>query len=59
LHFENVDEGVKLFTALSSGGVVETPLIGMFWGATFGQFTGRFGIDWIFNSALTRAGTHG
>ena len=40
---------------LSSGGAVETPLTDMFWGAKFGQFTDKFGIDWMFNIALTPA----
>jgi PhnB protein len=55
LNFEDVAEGEKLFEALSSGGAVETPLRDMFWGAKFGQFTDKFGIDWMFNIALTPA----
>jgi uncharacterized glyoxalase superfamily protein PhnB len=27
----------------------------MFWGAKFGQFTDKFGIDWMVNIALTPA----
>jgi len=55
LNFEDVSEGEKLFKALSSGGVVETPLADMFWGAKFGQFTDKFGIDWMVNIALAPA----
>jgi PhnB protein len=55
LNFEDVAAGEKLFEALSSGGAVETPLTEMFWDAKFGQFTDKFGIDWMFNIALTRA----
>jgi PhnB protein len=55
LNFDDVAEGEKLFKALSSGGNVETPLTDMFWGAKFGQFTDKFGIDWMFNIALTPA----
>jgi PhnB protein len=55
LNFEDVAEGEKLFEALSSGGAVEVPLRDMFWGAKFGQFTDKFGIDWMFDVALTPA----
>jgi PhnB protein len=55
LNFEDVAEGEKLFEALSRDGAVEMPLIEMFWDAKFGQFTDKFGIDWMFNIALTRA----
>ena len=58
LNFGDVAEGEKLFGALSSGGAVETPLTDMFWGAKFGQFTDKFGIDWMFNIALTPAAAH-
>jgi PhnB protein len=55
LNLDDVAAGQKLFDALSNGGSVETPLTEMFWGAKFGQFTDKFGIDWMFNIALTGA----
>jgi PhnB protein len=55
LNFEDVPEGERLFAALSNGGNVETPLTETFWGAKFGQFTDKFGIDWMFNITLTPA----
>jgi len=55
LNLEDVAEGETLFNALSNGGSVETPLTEMFWGAKFGQFTDKFGIDWMVNIALTPA----
>ena len=58
LNFDDLAEGEKLFSMLSSGGAVETPLTDMFWGAKFGQFTDKFGIDWMFNIALTPAAAH-
>ncbi len=58
LNFENVARGEKLFAAVSSGGTVETPLTEMFWGAKFGQFTDKFGIDWMFNITLAPATAH-
>ena len=45
----SVDEGERIFAALSDGATDVMPLQKMFWGATFGQLTDRFGIDWMFN----------
>jgi PhnB protein len=45
------EEADRLFTALSAGGTVETPLQEMFWGAYFGSFVDRFGIRWMVNCA--------
>ncbi len=42
----------RIFAALSQGGEVETPLQKMFWGAKFGMFTDKFGIDWMINCEL-------
>ena len=42
-------ETKKLFDALSKGGNVSMPLQDMFFGAYFGAFTDRFGINWMFN----------
>jgi PhnB protein len=42
-------ETKKLFDALSSGGNVTMPLADMFFGAYFGEFTDRYGINWMFN----------
>lgn len=43
------EESKRLFDALSEGGKVATPLQDMFWGAYFGSFTDRFGINWMIN----------
>jgi len=51
LHPETVDEGERLFTALSDGGRVDMPFAKMFWGAWYGAFTDRFGIRWMINVA--------
>jgi len=42
-------EAKKLFDGLSSGGTVTMPLEKTFWGALFGMFTDRFGIQWMVN----------
>ena len=42
-------ETKKLFDALSQGGNITMPLADMFFGAYFGEFTDKFGINWMFN----------
>jgi PhnB protein len=41
----------EVFEKLSAGGTVTTPLEKMFWGALFGQFTDKYGFDWMINCA--------
>ncbi len=38
-----------LFASLSEGGNVTMPMARMFWGADFGAFTDRFGVQWQIN----------
>ena len=42
-------EADKLFKALSAGGRVTIPIEKAFWGAYFGMFTDKFGIQWMIN----------
>lgn len=42
-------EAERLFQALSAGGTVEMPLQDMFWGAYFGSFKDKFGVQWMLN----------
>ena len=42
-------EADKLFKALSAGGRVIIPIEKAFWGAYFGMFTDKFGIQWMIN----------
>lgn len=42
-------EAQRLFDELSIDGKVEMPIQDMFWGAYFGSFTDKFGINWIIN----------
>ena len=44
-------EADRLFAALSAGGKVEMPIQDMFWGAYFGSFKDRYGINWMINHA--------
>jgi PhnB protein len=39
----------RLFKGLSEGGKVETPLQEMFWGAYYGVFVDKFGVQWSIN----------
>ena len=43
------DEGRRIFDALSAGGAVSMPYGKVFWGAMFGSFTDKYGIDWMIN----------
>ena len=43
---EHCDE---VFAKLSKGGTVKNPMEDAFWGAYFGCWTDRFGIDWMIN----------
>ena len=47
LHTESEEETNRLFNGLSAGGKVTVPLAKQFWGATFGMFTDKFGIQWM------------
>jgi PhnB protein len=49
LNCHSPEEIQQLFGLLSAGGTVTMPLEDTFWGATFGMFTDRFGIDWMLN----------
>jgi uncharacterized glyoxalase superfamily protein PhnB/uncharacterized protein YndB with AHSA1/START domain len=51
LDLETRAETEKLFGALSKDGKVSMPLADMFWGAYFGSFTDKYGINWMFNCA--------
>jgi len=46
---ESKEETKRLFDALSEGGTVTMPLEDMFWGAYFGSFTDKYGINWMLN----------
>jgi PhnB protein len=50
---ETREEAKRLFDELSAGGKVSMPLQDMFWGAYFGSFTDKYGINWMVNHANT------
>ena len=49
INAQSEDEAHKLFNGLSAGGKVTMPLEKTFWGALFGMFTDKFGINWMVN----------
>ena len=49
INAESREETEKLFNGLSDGGTVTMPLADTFWGAYFGMFTDKFGINWMVN----------
>ncbi len=46
---DSEEEAHKLFDGLSAGGKIEVTLQKMFWGALFGMFTDKFGVQWMIN----------
>ncbi|QNK64054.1 VOC family protein [Pedobacter sp. PAMC26386] len=46
---DSEEEATKLFNGLSAGGVVTMPLEKTFWGAFFGMFNDKFGVQWMIN----------
>lgn len=46
---ESREEADRLFNGLSAGGQITMPLADTFWGAYFGMFTDKFGINWMVN----------
>lgn len=51
---DSEEETHRLFNGLSAGGTVTMPLEKMFWGALFGSFTDKFGINWMVNYELPK-----
>jgi uncharacterized glyoxalase superfamily protein PhnB/uncharacterized protein YndB with AHSA1/START domain len=49
---ETKEEAKRIFDELSNGGNISMPLQDMFWGAYFGSFTDKYGINWMLNCQL-------
>lgn len=43
------DEATRIFNELSEGGSITMPLKDMFFGSYFGEFTDKYGINWMIN----------
>ena len=55
INIDDVNEMETVFDALSAGGQVTMPLQDTFWGARFGMFTDKFGIQWMFNCNISNS----
>lgn len=49
INTDSREEADKLFAGLSADGQVTMPMNTTFWGAYFGMFTDKFGIQWMVN----------
>ncbi|MBU8882546.1 VOC family protein [Flavobacteriaceae bacterium JJC] len=49
INTDSKEEAERLFNGLSEGGNVTMPLADTFWGAYFGMWTDKFGINWMVN----------
>ncbi|NMH27903.1 VOC family protein [Flavobacterium silvaticum] len=49
INAESRDEAKRIFDGLSAGGHINMPLEDTFWGAYFGMWTDKFGINWMVN----------
>ncbi|MES2796562.1 MAG: SRPBCC domain-containing protein [Bacteroidota bacterium] len=48
---ESREETKRIFEALSEGGTISMPLDDTFWGAYYGSFRDKYGINWMLNYA--------
>jgi PhnB protein len=51
---ESKEESERLFNGLSAGGKIEMPLQDMFWGAYYGSFADKYGVQWMVNFEKNR-----
>lgn len=49
LQVDTKEEADTLYNGLSAGGIIEMQLTDAFWGAYFGMFKDKFGIQWMIN----------
>jgi len=49
INTDSKEEANTLFTGLSNGGKVILPMEQTFWGAYFGMFVDKYGINWMVN----------
>lgn len=54
INTESREEATRIFDGLSAGGQVTMPLNETFWGAFFGMFTDKFGIQWMVNHDINK-----
>lgn len=44
---ESREDADRLFAGLSAGGKIEAPMEDVFWGAYYGAFADKFGVNWM------------
>jgi PhnB protein len=49
INTESKEEADRLFQGLSKDGKIEMPIADTFWGAYFGMFADKFGVQWMVN----------
>jgi PhnB protein len=49
INVESTEEADRIFNGLSAGGKVEMSMNKTFWGAYFGMFKDKFGVNWMVN----------
>ncbi|KDN54415.1 VOC family protein [Flavobacterium seoulense] len=49
INVESKEEADRIFNGLSAGGNIHMPMSDMFWGAYYGMFVDKFGINWMVN----------
>jgi PhnB protein len=54
MNMDDPEETEELFNKLSAGGKITMPFQQTFWGAKFGMFTDKFGVNWMFNCDLKK-----
>ncbi len=52
---ESKEEADRLFSRLSTGGKVEMSMQDTFWGAYYGSFADRYGVQWMINFTYEQA----
>lgn len=49
INTDSKEEADTIFNGLSAGGQIMQPMAQSFWGAYFGMFTDKFGVNWMVN----------
>ena len=53
MHFDDVEEGKRVFDGLAQNGKVQMPFQATFWAKGFGMLIDQFGTPWIVNAGQT------
>lgn len=49
IHPDSKEEADRIFNALSAGGKIQMPIADQVWGDYYGNFTDKFGVQWMVN----------